>query len=260
VLCEKPLAGDARQARDMLDAANRAGVTHACGFNYRFVPAVRLARQLVEAGRFGALRHFRAVYLQDRAAALHRSPQAMGAAGEYAHLIDLLRHFAGDPLDVSASTVSFGSEREDGYVAALRLPARGLASLEASRYATGWKGRQRIELNGTEGSAVWNMEDLNRLRLFFSEDERAGMGGFRNVLVTEPQHPFLAEWWTPGHGLGWDASFVHQWRAFLAAVLEHAPVEQHQADFHDGYRAAVITDAVLRAADEGRRIALGPAT
>jgi predicted dehydrogenase len=257
VLCEKPLGVDATEAAAMVEATERTGVTNACGFNYRYVPAVRLMRQLVESGALGELRHFRALYLQDWMAAeqpLQRADRASGAVLDYSHIVDLLRHLAGEPHSVSAHAARFVSPHEDAYVAALDLPGGATGLLEASRVATGWKGRQYVELNGTDGSAWWDMEDINRLHVFFVKDEREDLGGFRDVLVTEPAHPFVAQWWPPGHVLGWEASLVHQWRDFLGAVLENRAVDPLQASFADGYEAAVVCDAVLASAREGRRV------
>jgi predicted dehydrogenase len=276
VLCEKPLARDAAEARVMLAAAETAGVMHCCGFNYRFIPAVRLAHQIVTSGRLGDLRHFRALYLQDWAGSRNRAREwrfekqgnGSGAVGDYSHIVDLLRHLAGEPVAVSAQIAQFIAERpdpngsgellpvevEDAYAALLELAGGGMATLEASRCATGWKGRQYVELNGSEGSLWWNMEDLNRLHAFFVKDEREGLGGFRDVLVTQPEHPFLARWWAPGHILGWEHTFVHQWLDFLAAAIEGRPVPEGQASFDDGYRAAVVCDAILASAREGRRL------
>ena len=155
---------------------------------------------------------------------------------------------------MSAHAVSFGSETEDAYAATLELPGGGLGTLEASRHALGWKGRQRIEVNGTDGSAWWDMEDPNRLHVFLERDERQGLGGFRSVLVTEPDHPFMRHWWTAGHVLGWEHSFAHQWRDFLEAVLAGRPVPALQADFEDGHRAAVVCAAVLESARLGTRV------
>jgi predicted dehydrogenase len=259
VLCEKPLAVDASEARSMLDAAEDAGIIHATGFNYRFVPAVVLIRQLVDAGRLGTLRHYRGLYLQDFAAAEGASPREMGAVFDYSHLVDMVRHLAGEPCAVGARTSRFVSESEDAYAATLDLPNGAVASLEASRVALGWKGRHTIELNGSRGSAWWDMEDLNRLHVFLADDEREGLGGFRDVLVTQPDHPFLASWWTPGHTLGWDSSLVHQWHAFLEAVIERRPVAASQASFADGHAAAVVCDAIRAASEEGRTIDLAPA-
>jgi predicted dehydrogenase len=256
VLCEKPLGVDAAEALAMALAARGAGVTNACGFNYRYVPAVRLMRELVDSGALGELRHFRAQYLQDWLAADEPLQQVDrgGAVLDYSHIVDLLRHLAPEPVSVTAHATSFVSPNEDAYVAGLKLAGNAIASLEASRLATGWKGRQRIELNGTAGSAWWDMEDVNRLHVFFVEDERAGFGGFRDVLVTERDHPFLAQWWTPGHVLGWEHSFVHQWRDFLEAVVENRAVSPLQASFGDGYEAAALCDAILASARDGRRV------
>lgn len=259
VLCEKPLGSDGGEAARMLAAASAAGGTHACGFNYRWVPAVRLLFDVLRQGRIGALRHFRGLYLQDWANG-ERTRSTHGGAGavlDYSHLVDMLRHLAGEPLSVSAQVTSFGSgAAEDAFAAALELPGGALATLEASRYATGWKGHHRIELNGTDGAAWWDMEDPNRLHLFLAADERDGLGGHRAILVTEPRHPFLESWWPPGHVLGWEHSFVHQWRAFLGAVERGEPVPPEQASFEDGMRAAMVCDAILASARLGERVRL----
>jgi len=258
VLCEKPLGADPEEAGRMFAAAEAAGVTHACGFNYRFVPAVRLAHETIASGRLGEPRHFRFLYLQDWMSAGDQPRLSVdaGAVRDYAHLVDLLLHLGANPLSVSATIGRFMSEAEDAFAAAFELAGGATATLEASRCATGWKGRQRIEVNGADGSVWWDMEDVNRLHVFFVKDEREGLGGFRDVLVTQPDHPLLAGWWTPGHVLGWDASFVHQWREFLQAVLEERPVLDTQASFEDGYRAAVLCEAILESGKEGRRIEL----
>lgn len=280
VLCEKPLARDAPEARGMLEAARAAGVTHACAFNYRYVPAVRLARRLIGDGRLGEIRHFRAVYLQDWAASpalphswrFERARSGSGAVGDYSHLVDLLRYLAVEPSSVVAGVSRFIDARpdptdpearrpvdvDDAYAAVVQLAGGAQATLEASRCAAGWKGRQRIEINGSRGSLWWDMEDLNRLHVFLLEDEAQGVGGFRDVLVTQPEHPFMEHWWAPGHILGWEHTFVHQWREFLEAVLEGRPVAPDQADFVDGYRAAVICDAILASAESGQRVAVSP--
>jgi predicted dehydrogenase len=258
VLCEKPLGVDAMESKAMYEAAEDAGVTHAVGFNYRYLPAVALAKQLLVDRRLGELRHYRALYLQDYATAggQERSSGGAGAVLDYSHLVDMLRFLVGEPSTVSATTSKLVSEIDDAYVALFEFADGLVAALEASRVATGWKGRHRFEVNGSLGSAWWDMEDPNRLHVFLTEDEREGLGGFRDVLVTEPGHPYLDQWWPPGHVLGWEHGFVHQWRDFLEAVLEGRPVPARQASFEDGYRAAVLCEAVQTAAREGRRIGL----
>lgn len=265
VLCEKPLGRDRFEAGAMLAAAERAGVPAACGFNYRYVPAMRLARQIVESGRLGELLQFRAVYLQDHAAGRvpSRRPNASRAVTDYAHIVDFLHYLGGDAEAVqatSAKLTSGGADVEDAYVAAIDLRGGGIASLEASRVARGWKGRQVVEFNGTEGSLWWNMEDLNRLHVFYASDEADGTGGFRNVLVTQADHPFLDLWWPPGHTIGWEHSFAHEWRDFLEAVIDGRSLSPEQASFQDGYRAAVLCDAIVASAAQGRRVALDELT
>jgi predicted dehydrogenase len=261
VLCEKPLATSVEDARAMEAAAAQAGVRAACGFNYRFVPAVRLLHRLLHEGRLGTIRSYRGLYLQDWLSANPDWPShgGGGAVADYSHLLDMLRHMAGEPRSVLAHTTSFLSPTADAFQAVLELSDGGSAVLEASRCATGWKGRHRIEVEGTEGSAWWDMEDLNRLHVLFLADQREGVGGFRDVLVTEATHPFLASWWPAGHILGWEHTFAHQWRAFLASVLHAEEADPLQASFADGARAVELGDAVLRSAEEGRRVELAPA-
>jgi predicted dehydrogenase len=258
VLCEKPLGATLDEARALRDAAEEAGVANAVGFNYRYVPAVALAKETVDAGRLGELRHYRALYLQDYqvAGGQPRSSGGAGAVLDYVHLVDLLRFLVGEPQAVTARTASFVSDVDDAYAAILELGDGAIATLEASRVASGWKGRHRVELNGSDGSIWWDMEDPNRLHVFLFADERERLGGFRDIVVTQPDHPFLAQWWPPGHVLGWEHSFVHQWRDFLSAVLEDRAVPERQASFEDGYRAAILCEAIHRSGREGRRVSI----
>ena len=265
VLCEKPLGRDRFEAGSMLAAAQRAGVQAACGFNYRYVPAMRLARQIVESGRLGKCLQFRAVYLQDHAAGRvpSRRPNASRAITDYAHIVDFLRYLGSEAEAVQATSAKLtegGADLEDAYVAAIDLRGGGIASLEASRVAWGWKGRQAVEYNGTEGSLWWDMEDLNRLHVFYASDEADRTGGFRDVLVTQADHPFLDMWWPPGHTIGWEHSFAHEWRDFLTAVIEDRPLPPEQASFEDGYQAAVLCDAIVTSAAEGRRVRIDEMT
>jgi predicted dehydrogenase len=173
---------------------------------------------------------------------------------DYVHLVDMLRFLTGEPEAVTARTARFVSPTEDQFAAVIDLAGAATATLEASRCALGWKGRHRIELNGSEGSVWWDMEEPNRLHVFLLDDEREGLGGFRDVIVTNPDHPFLDRWWPPGHVLGWEHALVHQWRDFLEAALAERPVPARQASFADGHRAAVVCDAILAAARDGCRV------
>ena len=259
VLCEKPLGSDRFEARRLLAAATRAGVPAVCGFNYRYVPAMRLAREIVWSGELGRVVHFRAVYLQDHAIVTPRlrPPNDSRAVTDYAHIVDFLRYLGCEAEAVQATAAKLtdaGPDVEDAYVAAVDLRGGGIASLEASRVARGWKGRQVVEFNGTRGSLWWNMEDLNRLHVFHGADEAGRSGGFRDVLVTQADHPFLGLWWPPGHPIGWEHSFVHEWRDLLSTVIDGRPLPPEQATFEDGYQAAVLCDAIIASAREGRRV------
>jgi predicted dehydrogenase len=267
VLCEKPLGRDRFEAAEMLAAATSAGVHAAVGFNYRYMPAMRLAREIVDSGRLGRCLQFRAVYLQDHAAGEvpSRKPNVSRAITDYAHIVDFLRYLGNEAEAVQATAAKLtatgvGVELEDAYVAAVDLRGGGIASLEASRVAWGWKGRQVVEFNGTEGSLWWDMEDLNRLHVFYPTDEADRTGGFRDVLVSQPDHPFMDMWWPPGHTIGWEHSFAHEWRDFLTAVIEDRPLPAEQASFEDGYQAAVLCDAIITAATEKRRVTIDEMT
>jgi predicted dehydrogenase len=244
VLCEKPLAISAGSAARMQAAAKTAALPTACGFSYRFLPAIRLFHDLVHSGQLGNIRHFRGLYLQDGV----RRPESAETSGsgsvlDFSHLLDMLRHLAGEPRSVTAITSSFGGDGDDCFAALFHMGGAGTATLEASRFATGWKARQRYEVSGTEGAAWWDMEDMNRLHVMFRKDGQESLGGFRDVLVTEPEHPFMKPWWPPGCSLGWEHAFVHQWRAFLAEVIGEKR-DPLLADFADGLRAAEIADAI----------------
>jgi predicted dehydrogenase len=256
VLCEKPLAASTEEAREMERAAAGADVLTACGFNYRYVPALRLVKQLLDDGRLGEVRHYRGLYLQDW---LSNNPSWPGTLSSttrhYAHLFDMLRHLVGEPTSVVGTAQSILTEVEDAFLGGFELPGGVSASLEGSSCATGWKGRHRVELNGTEGSVWWDMEEFNKLHVMFTQDQQEGLGGFRDVLVTEPGHPFMEDWWEAGAVIGWQSTFVHEWRAFLRAVLSGEP-DPLQATFHDGVRANELGDALLESAREGRRIEL----
>jgi predicted dehydrogenase len=257
VLCEKPLALDSEEARAMERAAKRAGVFAACGFNYRFVPAIRLLHDLIAAGRFGEIRHYRGLLLQDW---LSNSPDWPGSTGSavlhFSHLFDMVRHLVAEPVSVIGSAKSILGDEEDTFLGGFELSGGATASLEGSSCATGWKGRHRIEVNGSEGSAWWDMEEFNKLHVMFVSDQRENVGGFRDVLVTEPTHPFMADWWEAGAVVGWESTFVHEWRAFLHSVIHGEIADPLQATFHDGVRATELGDALLESAANGERVLL----
>ncbi|WP_037733078.1 Gfo/Idh/MocA family protein [Streptomyces megasporus] len=280
VLCEKPLANTVEEAEAMAEAARAArarGQIAMVGFNYRRLPAPALARGMVEAGRIGVLRHVRVTYLQDWLTdpgfpltwRLRREQAGSGALGDIgSHAIDIAQYLAGEPLaGVSALTETFVRERplpegtavglsgtkgagrgrvtvDDAALITGRLASGALASFEATRFATGRKNALRVELNGERGSLVFDLERLNELHLY-DGTEPPSTAGFRRVLVTEPDHPYLEGWWPPGHGLGYEHSFVHQARDLLLAVASGEPPEP---SFEDGLRVQRVLAAVEESA------------
>ncbi|WP_435270362.1 Gfo/Idh/MocA family protein [Streptomyces sp. 1222.5] len=282
VLCEKPLANSAAEAETMTRAAEEAygrGQLAMVGFNYRRVPATALARRMVADGRLGTLRHVRVTYLQDwlvdpafpltwRLRKEHAGSGSLGDLG--AHIVDLAQYLAGERLaGVSALTETFVRERplpggagsgltampaagtgtvtvDDAALFTGRFASGALASFEATRYATGRKNALRIELNGERGSLSFDLERLNEL-WFHDATEPGAEAGFRRILVTEPDHPYMAAWWPPGHGLGYEHTFVHQARDLVHAIDEG---RRPDPSFADGLQVQRVLAAVEESAEK----------
>jgi predicted dehydrogenase len=263
VVCEKPLGRDANESYDIWTRVAATGVKHMCAFNYRFVPAVRLARELIEAGELGELRHFRGRYLQDwgdTAAEVwrfDREAAGSGALGDLAtHVVDLARYLVGEIETVGGFLRTFvpGREVDDAVEATVEFENGAVGTLEATRLALGRRNAFQWEINGTKGSLAFDMERLNELQTFRADGDRAR--GFKTVLVSETDHPFWEHWWPPGHIVGWGDTFVHELHHFLAAIAEDESVGPHGATFEDGYRAAEICDAIVRSGEGGTRQAV----
>ncbi|WP_436739698.1 Gfo/Idh/MocA family protein [Streptomyces sp. BBFR102] len=281
VLCEKPLANTVEEAEAMVAAADRAaerGQVAMVGFNYRRVPAAAYARSLVAEGRIGRLRHVRVRYLQDWLVdpaspltwRLRKERAGSGALGDLgAHAVDLAQYLTGEAVaGVSALTETFVKERpllgassapggadaarsgpvtvDDAAVFTARFTSGALGTFEATRYATGRKNSLQVELNGELGSLAFDLERLNELS-FHDQTEPAATSGFRRILVTEPEHPYLEGWWPPGHGLGYDHTFVHQARDLVHAV---AAGTSPAPSFADGLRVQRVLAAVEESAAE----------
>ncbi|MET8150229.1 Gfo/Idh/MocA family protein [Actinoplanes sp. NPDC049668] len=281
VLCEKPLANSVAEAREMAEAAAQAatrGVRAMCGFNYRRVPAVALMRQLVADGRIGKIRHVRAVYLQDWIVdpefplvwRLRKEVAGSGALGDIgAHIVDLTQYVTGQAItEVSALTETFVRERplpsaaaglsaagdrssglgqvtvDDAALFLARLDGGAVATYEATRFATGRKNGLRVELNGSLGSVAFNFERMNELE-FYDATLPATEQGFSRILVTEPDHPYLAAWWPPGHPIGYEHSFTHQVRDLIESV---AAGEDPTPSFADALQVQLVLGAVERSA------------
>ena len=255
VVCEKPLGMTADESHEMWQEAERAGVRHLCGFNYRFVPAVRLARELLEAGELGDVVHFRARYLQswgwEADPALWRFAREQagtGAIGDLGtHIIDIARYLVGEVASVSALVRTIVPDREvdDHFVATIEFENGVAGTLEASRLARGRINSNAFEVNGSKGSLYFDVERMNEL-------EVADTRNFRRVLVTEPEHPYMRHWWPPGHIVGWGDTFTHELAHMLEAIAGEHEVAPHGATFEDGYRCSEVVEAILRSAESGR--------
>jgi predicted dehydrogenase len=273
VFCEKPLARNAAEALEMLTAVRTAGVVHMCGFNYRFLPAVRLAKQLLAEGRCGRLLQFRARYLQSsladptfpfrwRSDHAHAGHGVLGDLGS--HLVDLACFLVGEPVRVSGSLATFVTERpledapdrrlpvtvDDAFQAIVEFAGGASGVLEASKVCLGSKNRLEFEVNGTDGSLRFTLERMNELEVYLRSDEATPLAGFRRVNVTDAAHPFVAQWW-PRHPLGWDQTFVHEIGCLFDAIEGREAIAPYGATFEDGYRAAVICDAIAVSAERG---------
>ncbi len=276
IICEKPLARTAAEAKEMLQAVQRSGVKHVCAFNYRFVPAVRQARLLLEQGVLGRIFHFRARYLQEWGNSpdvaqwrYHAVTACSGALGDLgAHIIDLGRFLVGEPRSVSALTATFIKERQDpgggtgmkavdvddAFEAVVEFENGAVGTLEASRFAPGRKNANTFEINGERGTIAFNLERLNELEVYLEGTSPKEAQGFRDVLVSESFHPFWEHWWPQGHIIGWEHTFVHELGHLLDAIVNNKDVAPYGATFEDGYTNAVICDAIIQSAREGRRV------
>ena len=260
VVCEKPLGRNADESYEMWQRVDAAGVKHMCAFNYRFVPAVRLARMLVEAGEIGEAVHFRARYLQDWGtdptleAWRFRAEEAGGSLGDLgSHLVDLARFLVREIAAVSGVVRTFIPEREveDAVAAAVEFDGGATGTVEVTRLALAHKNDLEWEINGTKGSIAFGLERLNELRVFRADGKSRG---FETRLVTDPDDPFMQWWWPPGHTIGWEHTFVHELHHLLRAIAEDGEVAPYGATFEDGYRAAEVCDAIARSSESGSRV------
>jgi predicted dehydrogenase len=272
VLCEKPLANTLEEAREMLDAASTADTINMVCFNYRRAPAVQLAKKLIDEGRLGEIRHWRAVYLQDwilnpdfpLAWRLRKELAGSGALGDLgAHLVDLAHFLVGHITGVVGTAETFirerpleeasgGAERgevtvDDAVAFLARFENGAMGAFEATRLAPGRKNRNSFEINGSGGSLAFDLERMNELQVYF-EDDPPEVKGFRSVMVTEPDHPYVGVWWPPGHILGYEHTFVHTIKDLLDGI---AAGEDPPPTFEDGYRCQAVLDAVERSLESG---------
>ncbi|MCL5269994.1 MAG: Gfo/Idh/MocA family oxidoreductase [bacterium] len=281
VLCEKPLAMNAAQGAEMAEAVEKAGVANMVWFNYRRVPAVTLAKHIIDDGRLGRIYHYRSSFLQDWTISadvpqgghatwrLDVAAAGSGVTGDLlAHCIDTAIWLNGDLRDVSAMTETFVTERvhaetgakqpvgiDDACAFMCHFANGSLGLFESTRYARGHKAAYTLEINGAEASIRWDLHDLHRLE-YFDHRDRAEVRGWRSVHVTDNggEHPYMDKWWAPDLQNGYEHSFVHQVADFLAALEEgHAC----SPTFRDALKTQVACDAILASAERRRWVEIG---
>jgi predicted dehydrogenase len=287
ILCEKPLARNVDEAKAMLRAVKKACVVNMVCHNYRRIPAIVLARRMIESGDLGdCIFHFRARYAQDWIVdpkfplvwRLQSKTAGSGALGDIgSHIVDLARYLVGEFREVCATTETFVKERpvtsgsrkkaqvtvDDAVTMIGRFRNGALASLEATRFAPGRKNSITLEINGNAGSLFFDLEEMNRLQFYNTRDPK-DRRGFRDIIVTESLHPYMNKWWPPGHLIGYEHTFIHAIADFVKAVADEmegrAPSRPKksrmpqraslQPDFEDGLE----TQRVLEAVSQGAKI------
>jgi predicted dehydrogenase len=279
IICEKPLARNAEEASEMLDAVRKAGVKHCCAFNCRMVPAVRLARDIIDGGRLGRIYHFRAQYFQEWIVdpmfpAVWRTSSELsgtGALGDFSHIVDLARFLCGEPAVVGGVLTRFVDTRpaadnpkervkvdvDDAFVATVEFENGAIGVLEGSRFCPGRKNYLFFEINAENGSIYYDHEHLNYLHVYYRDEDPQETRGFHTVDVTESFHPYGGTWWPQGHLVGWGSTFVHEVYHMVEASVNGTALEPNVATFEDGYRAAVVCDAIARSWEQGKRVRIG---
>ena len=273
VFCEKPLALNLADAREMLEVAEKAGIRHQIGFNYRFAPAIRLAKQIIHDGKLGTIRHVRASYLQDFITdpefplvwRLQKDICGSGSLGDLgAHFIDLARFLVGDFKSVMGMQKTFIKSRplvermegltanaqadaprgevdvDDGTVFIAEFANGALGVFEATRFSAGHKNDLFIEVSGDRGSVRFSFERMNELQ-YYSADDAEGLQGFRLIQASEGGHPYMSHWWPVGHVIGYEHTFVHEMYEFVQSIVKDTPT---CPDFADGVECSRVIEAV----------------
>lgn len=269
ILCEKPLANTVAEAEKMLAAVVKAGVIHMLCHNYRRCPAVTLAKQIIDEGQIGDIHHYRGVYLQDwivdpnfpRVWRLEKAKAGSGSLGDIlSHTMDLSRYLVGEPIAVSGLLKTFISERplpedasrrgrvdvDDAAQALVKFANGAVGYYEGTRFAPGRKNYNRLEINGSKGSLVWDLERMNELDLYI---ESGSLSGFRTISVTDGKHPFMAAWWPPGHIIGYEHSFTHTVYDLVRAIADG---KSPRPNFEDGLTNQRVLDAIERSSITGQ--------
>lgn len=274
VICEKPLAMTVAEAKEMRDEACNAGVKHMLCHNYRFMPAVRLAKKLIEEGELGRIYQFRGVYLQEVGhgpsevlenvwyAAGTRSGVLLGIGS---HIIDMARFLLGEMEAVAGMVRTFNTSRKDSSGktesvtadevngALVEFTSGAVGTIESAGVSTGRKNQLSWEINGSKGSLRFDLEDLNHLHVCLDKTAVQDVRGFTNISVTDFSHPLQSMILPPGHNTGWEYGHVHALNHFIECVAADRDVAPYGATFEDGYRIQVIMDAIVQSSRDGKK-------
>lgn len=270
VICEKPLGRTAEESFEIWKGVAATGVKAMTAFNYRFYPAVILAKQMIDAGELGEIYHFRGRYHQEwimdpqfpKVWRLDKQVAGSGALGDLgAHVIDQARYLCGEVASVGGLLKTFITERpggtvdvDDAFQATVEFENGANGTFEATRFAAGRKNQMRWEINGSKGTIVFDAERQNELLVnMVGSSPGAHAQGFRTVLVSEAYHPYWEHHWPHGHMIGWEDNFVHELLHLLTCIKEDTPVSPRAATLEDGYRCAEICDAIVRSHETGQR-------
>lgn len=279
VLCEKPLARTIAEGQKMVDAAEKAGVQTTVWYNYRRIPAVTLAKNIIDSGKLGKIFHYRGNFLQDWTinADLPQGGEGLwrmdsnaagsGVTGDLlAHCIDSAMWLNGGITDVSAVTETFVKERmhqltgkvepvkiDDACLFHCHFENGSLGLFEATRYARGHKALKTFEINGEHASIRWDLHDMNRLEFFDHADE-SKLRGWRSIHITDGDHPYIDKWWIPGCGIGWEHSFVHQVADFLKSLEDGTPCSP---TFKEALQTQKVCEAIIASATERKWVDTG---
>jgi predicted dehydrogenase len=275
VICEKPVALNLKEAREMCEAVEKAGVKNMIAFNYRFFPAVALAKRLIVEGHLGQILQFRAYFLFDYAARymrapltweIHRQTSGRGVLGGLgSHIADLARFLVGDVKTVSGLMGSYEGGTSDTetqkpardesvFLSTLQFENGAIGTMEASSYSMGRKCYERVEVHGTEGAIIWNLDRLNELQVYSDRDPE-DLRGFKNVLVVEKVHPFMDKWHS-GHPIGFDRGYLHMLLHFTDCIVNDKDPRPQGATFYDGMKNQEILDAIAKSTREEKWISL----
>ncbi len=275
VICEKPLAVSAGDARQMRDAAIKASGKAMCVFNYRFFPAVRLARDLIAAGKLGKLYHMRVNYMQMAGHDPSLPPEQVWYSswpysgvlqGIGSHAIDQCRFLVGEVKSVMARVGAFNAARavpsaerkeevvDEATAAILEFENGAMGVMFATALATGRKNVLSWEINGSQGSLRWNLEHPNSLLACLEGAGERALSGFKEICVTDNEHPYASAWWPTGHTLGWEHAHIIEKAQFLGGIASGANMSSCLATFEDGYRVSVIIAAMKESSRSGKRV------